>query len=90
MKLGKIVMTRGIAARMDNWQFKLGVENALKSYVAHNWGLVSEESKEMNKKALYSKDSIMGVYEIMGGSETIWIMTDPGHEVTTILFPDEY
>ena len=90
MKFGQVVITRGIAAKMDNWQFKLGVEDSLKSYLSYDWGIVSDDSKEMNKKALYSKDSIMGVYEIMGGSETIWIMTDPGHEVTTILFPEEY
>ena len=90
MKFGQVVVTRGIAAKMDNWQFKLGVESALKSYLAYDWGLASEDSKEMNKKALATKDSIMGVYEIMGGSEKIWIMTDPGHKVTTILFPDEY
>ena len=51
-------------------------------------GDLPEEDKQMNEEALHTKDRILGAYNI--GSDRIWIITDAGHEVTTILFPSEY
>ena len=82
-------MTRGIANRVANdISFAKEVAGAITRYKMHDWGNVSEDSEQMNEEALQTKDQIMGVYEF--GSDKIWIITDPGHEVTTILFPDEY
>lgn len=82
-------MTRGIANRVANDEvFAKGVTAAMTLYLMHEWGNLSEEDKQLNEEALLTKDRIMGAYEI--GSDKIWIITDPGHEVTTILFPDEY
>lgn len=89
MRTGQIVVTRGIADRLANdISFAKEVAGAITRYRMHDWGNLSEEDKQLNEEALLTKDRIMGAYEF--GSDKIWIITDPGHEVTTILFPDEY
>lgn len=89
MNMGQLVATRGIYDRtIEDQQFAIGITEALERYQKHDWGEASEDSKRMNDEALTTKDDILGVYTI--GDEKIWIMTDAGHEVTTILFPDDY
>lgn len=85
---GKLVMTRGVAYRMDDDSFAKGVTKALGRYIMQDWGDTSENDKPLNDEAVKTKDRIMAAYNI--GEEKIWIITDYGHEVTTILFPEKY
>ena len=90
MRIGKTVMTRGIADRIaENEQFSKQVTHFMGLYLAGNWGEVSDDSKEMNDTNLGSgTGSLMGVYETCEGR--IWIMTEHDRSATTILFPSEY
>lgn len=86
--VGHVVMTRGVAYRMDDDAFAKGVTNALGRYIMQDWGNTSEEDKPLNDAAVKTKDRIIAGYNI--GDERILIITDYGHEVTTVLFPMEY
>ena len=90
MKLGKTVMTRGIADKIaDNEQFAKQVTYFLGLYIKGDWGDTSENDKEMNDLNLKSGvGSLMGAYNTCEGR--IWIMTEHDRSYTTILFPDEH
>lgn len=82
-------MTAGVVGRiiMDG-AFAKGVTEAFKKYMCCDWGNTSEEDKPLNDEAVKTKDRIMAEYNI--GEDRIWIITDYGHEMTTVLFPHEY
>lgn len=86
--LGKVVMTQGIAAFMDEKEFYLKVMESLNRYVSGDWGCVDDEDKEENDHALESGDRILSAYET--GHGKIWIITEWDRSVTTVLFPSEY
>lgn len=86
--VGQTIMTRGVAYRMDDDSFAKGVTNALGRYIMQDWGDTSEEDKQLNDEAVKTKERIIAEYNIV--DERILIITDYGHEVTTVLFPTEY
>ena len=90
MKLGKTVMTRGIAGKVaENEQFAKQVTYLMELYIQGDWGDTSKDDKEMNDLNLESgKGSLMGAYETCEGR--IWIITEHDRSATTILFPSEY
>ena len=90
MKIGKKVMSRGIAYKIaTNGVFKLQVTLFFESFLKKDWGDISENDKEMNDLNVKSDvGSLMGAYETCEGR--IWIMTEHDRSVTTILFPHEY
>lgn len=90
MKIGRKVMTRGIANKIaDNGVFDLQVTRFFESFLKKDWGDLSEEDKKMNdQNAESGTGSLMGAYETCEGR--IWIMTEHDRSVTTILFPHEY
>ena len=68
--------------------FRLWVNECLNNHFGGQYGDIPEEEVQMNNEAIADTDRIMSVYR--NGEETIWIITYPGHEVTTVLFPSEY
>ena len=88
---GQTVMTKAVAERFYNdkdTDFAWGVISAMDKYTKEDWGDTSENDKPLNDEAVKTKDRIIAAYKI--GEEKIWIITDCGHESTTILFPSEY
>ena len=83
-----VVTNKVDALRLKNEQFYDDLEIATDKFLDHDWGITAEESVEANNEALESGDMILAVYETCEGN--IWIITDDGHELTTILFPEEY
>lgn len=57
-----------------------------------DWGTLCPEDFAANEEAVKTGDRIMSVYKHgpKGEEDTLWVITDPGHETTTILLPDEY
>ena len=90
MRTGQIVMTRGIAfIYATSLIFKKQVDNALANFINKEWGIISEQDKEMNNEnATSGEGSLMGAYNTCEGK--IWIMTEHDRSVTTIMFPSEY
>ena len=88
-KLGQVVMTRGIAEKME--QSKEFTEFVQRSYYRHaigDWGELDEEDKQSNEDALENGDRLFSAYE--KGDWKIWIITEWDRSATTILFPSEY
>ena len=90
-ELGRVVMTRGIADRMEkDTAFSVFVALSLGSYSNGNWGNLDEEAKRSNDDAIKNGDRIVAEYLYEEINEKIWIITEWDRSVTTILFPWEY
>ncbi len=84
-----VCVTRSISFKFDECTaFRLWVTDCLNRHFSGDYGDIPAEEIQMNNEAVKDKDQIMSVYR--NGSESIWIITDHGHEVTTVLFPSEY
>lgn len=78
----KVYMTRGISAEiLRNEEFAKFVSESLKRYLAHDWGDICKEDKQMNDSG---DDRIVARYN------NIYIITEWDRLYTTILFVDEY
>ena len=88
LQLGKVMMTAGIAAHMDEANFHKEVMDSLDLNANGDWGCLSEEDKLVNDNALNNNERILSAYDTCHGR--IWIITEWDRSVTTILFPSEY
>jgi len=92
-RMGRTVMTMGIAERIDqDTAFAMHVAHSLERYAKCDWGDLDPDDAEMNDLALKNGDDrILAAYEHPEDPEyKIWIITEWDHSATTILFPDEY
>lgn len=82
-----------VTAAVDTWM-NICIEHmefiyqCLKRHFAGDWGTVCESDRLQNESYLKDCGMLMSVYTF--NDTTVWIITDPGHEITTILFPDDY
>lgn len=83
--LGEIVATRGIVEILSEEE----MHKAIQRHATGDWGVIPDDDKPLNEEGLKTKDRIMSAYT---SKENIrfWVITDYGHEVTTLLLPDEY
>lgn len=86
-ELGQVVATPRALAALE----KAGesYEPYLDGHVHGNWGHLSEEDRNLNFEAIQYRDRIMSSFVLSTGVR-IWIITDDGWEVTTLLLPSEY
>jgi hypothetical protein len=86
MKLGQVVMTRGIAGTIEkNNEFSLFIIESIRRYYKKDWGDIPEEDKRMND---LDDDRIVARYNSKHGD--IYIITEWDRSYTTILFTNEY
>lgn len=83
--LGKIVMTCGSMALDYN-----EVEKCLAKFKTGDWGNVPESDRLLNDEAVLEKGQIIDSYYDEIKKKKFWIITDDGHETTTVLLPEEY
>lgn len=57
-------------------------------HLSFDWGDMPAEDVESNTKSLEDGGMIMSAYTV--NNIVLWIITDPGHAVTTVLLPSEY
>jgi len=89
LKLGQIVMTRGIANLVEeNEIFSAKVFQSLARHQNGDWGECGIEDTESNNWSAENGERILSVYTICGTK--VWINTEWDRSVTTILLPDEY
>ena len=86
-------------AAVDAWQGESGIKflwitQCVKRHVSGDWGDVDDEDRATNEAGKDTGGMLMSVWPIpepfRDGERKLWIITDPGHEVTTILFPSDY
>ncbi len=95
---GKTVTTRAVFERtQDDPAFAELVQASILRHANGDWGNVCRSDKDSNERNVDNKGMVLSAYTIDPekgdsdhGDNTLWIITDPGHEVTTVLFPDEY
>ena len=93
--LGKVVVSYKVSKLlMDSKQFAREVDLSLRRFCLKDWGIISDEDKQINEDALQYLDNLylLGAYQTSCGR--IWIITNratenPGDNVTTLLFPEE-
>ena len=83
--LGRMVITSNANAILTPEEVRL----ALWRHSRGDWGDLCAEDAKMNEERVHQKGMIMSAYQSAKG-EKFWIITDPGHEVTTVLLPEDY
>lgn len=87
----RAVVTLGVNEKMTNdFIFYQFVMDSLYLHFSGHFGDISADSVESNKYGIENKESVFSNYVDTEHDYRIWIITNPGHDVTTILFPDEY
>ena len=83
--LGRMVITSNANEILTPEEVRL----ALWRHSRGDWGGVCAEDARMNEERVRQKGMIMSAYQSAKG-EKFWVITDPGHEVTTLLLPEDY
>jgi predicted transcriptional regulator len=90
VNVGHLFATRGVAQlARENKHFADFVEKSLGRYRKGDWGEINNEDKRLNYQGEERGLLLLASYESPGFPE-ILIMTVPGREYTTIMFPEEY
>ena len=88
-QIGQLVATRRINDDMAKDKvFANEITMCLTRFKNCDWGDTSDNDKMLNDDAAASGDRILAAYETTKGR--IWILTEQGGMVTTVLYPDEY
>lgn len=89
-KLGQVVITRGVNAKIsESIEFSKFFLESIAKYRNCNWGDICHEDKKMNNNAVKNNDDrIVARYNNSHGD--IYIITEWDRSATTILFTHEY
>lgn len=85
--VGRTVATVGALAAFE--QAAESPACYLSRHVRGDWGDVPKKDAKLNDDSIETKDRIISSYTLKNGTR-IWIITDCGHETTTLLLPEEY
>lgn len=83
--LGQLVATPGVLAAVPKHE----IQDALNRHVHGDWGIVADETKRSNDRALNGGDRLFSVY-LSANEVRFWIITEQDRSVTTVLLPEEY
>jgi hypothetical protein len=83
--LGRMVITSNAQAVLTPDE----AHQALWRHSRGDWGNVCPEDALTNERGVRDQGMILSSYESVQGA-TFWVITDPGHEVTTVLLPEDY
>lgn len=85
--LGRVLMTRGVNALVQSGRFDPAT--LLRKHVCGDWGDLCDDDKAINDRSVNNGGRLMSSYRVEDGL-TIWIVTEAGRSVTTLLLPSEY
>ncbi len=83
--MGRMVVTSNALASLALEDINLG----LVRHSRCDWGDVCEEDRKVNERGVLEEGMILSSYQSAKGVR-FWVITDPGHEVTTVLLPEDY
>ena len=83
--LGQMVITANAQAVLEPDE----VSQALFRHSRGDWGNVCAEDAQVNERGVHDKGMILSSYE-SAKAVKFWVITDPGHKVTTVLLPEDY
>ena len=86
---GQTLITKGISDLLTVGKLTTKEVNAaLKEHFTGEWENLDPSDQAVNEEGARNKGMVMTVHNEQ--SHKFWIITDPGHEVTTVLLPSEY
>lgn len=62
----------------------------LQRHVCGDWDQMDAHDRESNWRAAGKRGYVLSSFCLPATSKTIWIITEPGHTMTTILLPSEH
>lgn len=84
-----LFLTKGIQENFNKDEdFAIQVLECYAKFLKHDWGITCKEDCECNDRSVETGDSIVAKYETKLGN--IFIIAEKGHDITTILFTNEY
>ncbi|MDZ4861687.1 MAG: hypothetical protein SGI88_22160 [Candidatus Hydrogenedentes bacterium] len=83
--LGQIVIT----TNADNVLTPEDVKTALLRHRQCDWGDVCAEDRKVNECGVLEQGMILSTYHSTKAIK-FWVITDPGHDITTVLLPEDY
>ncbi|MGX9459596.1 hypothetical protein ACWU37_21935 (plasmid) [Photobacterium damselae subsp. damselae] len=87
IEIKKASYTHGVASLLGE-QVNYLVNEFIYLHSLGNWGDISESDKKSNDESLLEKGMVLSKFYFNGHS--IFVITDCGHETTTVLLPSEY
>jgi hypothetical protein len=84
--LGFVAVTRGAMEKLRPSE----IESALNRHARGDWGELCEQDRQTNERSLKTNGGVMSVHLAGENRERFYVITDPGHTVTTVLLPEEY
>jgi hypothetical protein len=87
LELGRVVATPGVLQALS----EAGETPAelLTRHQGGDWGVVPEEDKNLNDKALDEGLRVLSAYNLRTGVK-VWVITEWDRSATTLLLPGEY
>ena len=85
--IGEVYLT--IGAKHTLHDLKIEPVKLIKRHITGDWGELPHDDIAENKYALKHKGRILSSYQIAEGVK-VWVITEAGWEVTTLLLPSEY
>jgi hypothetical protein len=85
LNLGRIVITSNAHAILSADEVRL----ALRRHQFGDWGTVCAEDWKTNDQRARDQGMVLSAYESAAGT-AFWVISDPGHEITTVLMPEDY
>jgi len=83
--MGQLVITSNAQAMLTPEEVSL----ALMRHSRGDWGDVCAEDRQANERGVLEQGMILSAYRSVKGVK-LWVITDPGYEVTTVLLPEDY
>lgn len=97
LNLGRMVCTRGVAdAAQSRPELNRFVTTCLQRHRTGEWGDIDAHDIAANDGAAVTGQRVLSVYELpdsiidVTSDDCLWVITDAGHETTTVLWPSEY
>jgi hypothetical protein len=84
--LGFVAVTAGALERLNPGD----IESALSRHARCEWGEMDEEDRRHNDRSVQTGGRVLSVHLGRENRERFYVITDPGHTVTTVLLPSEY
>ena len=86
-QLGQIVATPNALRALD----EVGDDPStyIFRHASGDWGALDEHDRAVNDRAIQQGQRLLSAYDLSDGTR-IWIITEAGRHVTTILLPSDY
>lgn len=83
--MGRMVITANAQSALSPEDVSL----ALARHSQCDWGDVCAEDAKVNERGILDEGMILSSYQSSKGVN-FWVITDPGHQITTVLLPEDY